>query len=715
MLVLAPAVSASAREGESPASVSASLHYQVTFVARACDSYHDVMGNRVRDDHAESAALTGRETAYQDGSEVDPDVEAANSSGCEPLNGWQFSLGAGHEKKGALSTVTAPATGSGPTAAAAPLLDRTGQKTDKTIDGAVTVILTDDQARAAARHQLWAQGGTPGDPLMTGAQSGRAGYGFGALRCALDDHTGGNVQWIGFPAGTRHVFCFAYYVKGAPAPGTLIVRARTTRAPGYPQRFAFDASPSYNRDQRISVDTSTDATFVRSSGGQPSTIASRTPPGWTLADLGCTKSGAGQSLATTDVPTGRATVTLAPGEIVTCTFTYAPPAVPPGLTLLLYSDSPGGAFNLSVADPAGGPPRLLSATPTGDGSASTAAGADLGTLLPGSYAVTLTPPAGDAAAWSLAGAACGDQTLKPDNMTVTVVVPAGAAIDCAVRVSRKAGSLELRSVTVGGTAAASFAVTPRAEALAGWSGVATTTGVGIGAVAQGDVPGSLAFGDYLVTPVPPVSTVDGSWRLSSFACDPGDNPDMPDVAADVAHLSAGRPAAKCTATFLFDPARQLQVTVRFAGNVDGRAGAVVLDVQCEDGSSGRAVLAAEDNSEASLPAPLGFLSPTRCMVQRPTAPAAKSAQVSVTATLDPNPGKGPLAIPGTVEIAADNAADEPEYTVVVTVTFDTSEAPPTQQKVLDTFKVLPVALIGAGLVGLGLLILLIMVLRSRAD
>jgi len=127
------------------------------------------------------------------------------------------------------------------------------------------------------------------------------------------------------------------------------------------------------------------------------------------------------------------------------------------------------------------------------------------------------------------------------------------------------------------------------------------------------------------------------------------------------------------------------------------------------------VLGGADNGEASLPAPLGFLSPTKCTVDRPQTPAAKNAEVSVTGSVDPNPGNAQLTIPGVVEIGADNANDTEGYTVVVTVTFDTDAAVPTQQKVLDTFRVLPVALIGAGLVGLGLLILLIMVLRSRTD
>ena len=98
------------------------------------------------------------------------------------------------------------------------------------------------------------------------------------------------------------MFCFAYYVKSAQAPGTLVVKARTATPAGYPQRFAFDASASYTADKRIHADATTDATLVRSSGGTPGTVVSRTPAGWTLTDLSCAKSGAGRSLTATDVP-----------------------------------------------------------------------------------------------------------------------------------------------------------------------------------------------------------------------------------------------------------------------------------------------------------------------------------------------------------------------------------------------------------------------------
>ncbi|MDG6104951.1 hypothetical protein Daura_04615 [Dactylosporangium aurantiacum] len=712
LAMLLPAAPAGAREGEQPASVSASLRYRITFVARSCDSYADVMANRVRDDRIEAASAPGRGSAYKDGQAVDPAIEAANGTGCTALPGWHFSLGPGQEKKGALSTVTTPAVDSGETAAQVPLLDATGRRTDKLIDGAVTLQLSPEQASAATHRQLWVQGGTPGDPLLAGT---RPGYGFGVLRCAADGHAGGNVQWLGFPAGVRHVFCYAYYVKDAQVPGTLVVKARTATPVGYPQRFAFDASASYAADQKIYADPGVDATLVRSSGGAPGTVVSRTPAGWTLSDLSCVKSGAGRSLTTTDVPSGTATVTLAAGEVVTCTFTYTPPASPPGLTLRLFGDAPGGAFNLSVSSGGGAdPPRLLQAAPAGDGSAVVATGADLSTLLPGAYPVTLTAPAGEAAAWSLTGAACGGTELKPEGLSVTVLVTAGAPTDCALRVTRKGGAIQLRSVTVGGIGAASFVVTPRGQGVPGWSGVATTTAFGEAATAQG-MPAALPLGEYLVTPLPPLATVDGSWRLSSFACDPGESQDVPNLGADVVPLTAAEPAAKCTATYLFDEAHQLQAVVRFAGSTSGRGGPIVLDLECTDGSTGRVVLPEDDNSEATLPAPLGFLDPARCTVQRPSAPVSGGATVTVGATLDPAPGNAPLAVPGAVAIGEDAGKDVDLYTVTVTVTFTADDAAPTQQKVLDTFRILPVALIGAGLVGIGLVILLVMVLRSRTD
>ena len=706
--VLLPAPLAQARApAVQPASESASTRYQVTFAARACPSYAEVMANRVRDDRIEAASAPGRASAYRDGQAVDPNVEAANSAGCTPLPDWRFTLGSAQEKKGPLSTIKASAGDVAPTAATAPQLDPTGKPTGSTLAGAVTFLLGDDQVRLATRRQLWAQGGTPADPLLAKTQPG---YGFGAMRCGLDGRAGGNVQWIGFPAGVRHVFCFAYYVRSAAPTATLIVRAKTTRPVGYAQRFSFDVSLSYTAQKRLDLASSgqpVDFGFVRTAAGEANRVVARTPAQWLLADLTCGKSGAGASTVTVDRQGGRAEVALAGGEVVTCTYVFEPPPAGAGLTLRVSSEGGDGAFGLAVNGEGG--TRALQAAPKGDGSAVVATGADLGALLPGQYTVTVTPPAPESTLWSLAGFACNGSQVDRAGLTATVTLSVGVSLDCALQMVRRGGAIDLNVVTVGGVGSAALVVVPIAEGVPGWSQVATTTGAGQPATAAGEVPAGLPFGSYLVTPLAPQSTVEGSWRLSSFSCDPGQSMDMPNVAADVVELAAGTARAKCTATYLFETSTRLQVTVRFAGETAGRAGDIALDVSCADGSNGRVVLPADDFTERSLPQPLGFLEATNCTVGRPELAATDKATTSVTASLEPAPGNAPLSLPGTISVSR----EVNQYTVLVTATFSATDEAPNEAKILNSFRVLPVALAGAGLVGVGLVILLVMVVRSR--
>jgi hypothetical protein len=224
------------------------------------------------------------------------------------------------------------------------------------------------------------------------------------------------------------------------------------------------------------------------------------------------------------------------------------------------------------------------------------------------------------------------------------------------------------------------------------------------------VPGALPYGSYLVTPLAPRSTVEGSWRLSSFACDPGDRVGTEETGTMVVPLALNAAEAKCVATFQLVPSTRLSLALRFAGDTSERDRPAVLSVTCTDGSTGVVVLPANDFTERSLPQPLGFLDATQCTVDRPDDGAASSSTTSVSAALDPAPGNAPLSLPGRVEIKRDVA----EYQVTVTITYTATDEPPRQATVLDTFRVLPVALIGAGLVGLGLVILLVMVVRSRA-
>ena len=72
----------------------------------------------------------------------------------------------------------------------------------------MTIELTpQERAQANQASQLWAQGGTPTDPVLAQKFPGPQ-YGFGGLRCATDNLNGDNVEYIFFPTGVQHVFCY---------------------------------------------------------------------------------------------------------------------------------------------------------------------------------------------------------------------------------------------------------------------------------------------------------------------------------------------------------------------------------------------------------------------------------------------------------------------------------------------------------------------------
>lgn len=104
--------------------------------------------------------------------------------------------------------------------------------------GATTVQLTSAQRSQASTSSLWVQGGTPTDPVLAQTHPGPE-YGFGTLRCATDNVNGDNVEYLFFPTGVRHVFCYAYYVKPPPTTGVITIHKEVTgvppgRQPGVP-------------------------------------------------------------------------------------------------------------------------------------------------------------------------------------------------------------------------------------------------------------------------------------------------------------------------------------------------------------------------------------------------------------------------------------------------------------------------------------------------
>jgi len=674
-------------EEPEPFARSALATYQVTFAARACGSYADVAANTVRDD-TESPGSPGKASPYRAGEPVDAQVE--ERAGCQPLPGAKFTLGGGREKKGPLSSVTSPGEPV-TTVDSTPRLDAAGRPAGGPLIGAVTVTLTAEQLLQSVKRQLWVQGGTPQQPLPSG-------HSFGVLRCSTDGHTGGNTQWLGFAAGARHAYCYAYYVRGGGATGNVVVRTRTTRPVGYAQPFAFTSTLSQAGRFTVAGDGG-EVTFTRTAKAY--TLTPQLPSGWRLADVTC-----GGRKVTADKATGRTDITLSGEETATCVYTFEPPATPAGLSVLLQADAVGAAFDVRV-EGSGGPYQLRGTVP-GDGSAVRAAGDDLTALTTGSYTVTVAPPAADADLWSLAGATCNGVPAAPTGLGVSVTV--GAATECVLRLTRRQGSIGLRLITEAGVAPGGFSVAPAGAAVAGWALTATTTGHGAPVQAKGDLPDGVAFGSYVITPLPPPATPAGDWKLTGFACETGRGSPIADGGPLRIELSAGTPDARCTATYQFTAVPRLQVVL--IADPTARSSPAVLDVTCTDGSAGRVVLGPSEEGPGELPDALGVPAKASCTVTQGSTGAEPGGLRNASAVLEPAKGNAPMALPATVSL------DEPgeRYTLTITNTYARGLGDESRQAgMLGPFKLLPVALIGSGMIGIGVVILLVLVVRRRGE
>ena len=235
----------------------------VTIAARECDSYQDIRANLARNNIQESLQDLGKDTLYTSGEPIDPRKELAGQPNCRPLVGWRFTLGRGIAGQvdgtwGSLSVVSDP-DGGQPivTKADVPARDFNGNPVGEgtKIAGAVTVGLNHDQVDASGRGALWLQGGTPTDPVLFSDPQFAGRYGFGALRCAIDGLNGDNVESIAFPSGTRHMYCYAYYVTPPPSSGTIVIRKAVVGSQA-PETFGFGGNVSYDPGGTFSLSAS---------------------------------------------------------------------------------------------------------------------------------------------------------------------------------------------------------------------------------------------------------------------------------------------------------------------------------------------------------------------------------------------------------------------------------------------------------------------------
>ena len=258
VLVTVGVMAAPAAAQQPPGPDQAGTDYFVTIAARQCPNYQSITANRARNNIQESLRDLGVDTPYESGEEVDLDTEQEVQPNCTPITGWKFTIGnaiAGQKVTGpwgSLSVVGGADATDITTLASIPRRNTIGQiDQTQTVQGATTIELSQAQLDRAPNGSLWIQGGTTTDPVLNVPFPNQ--YGFGALRCATDNVNGDNVEFIQFPSGSRHVYCFAYYVVPPPTSGTIIVRKQVTDPPRADQKFTFEGNISYTSDQRFDL------------------------------------------------------------------------------------------------------------------------------------------------------------------------------------------------------------------------------------------------------------------------------------------------------------------------------------------------------------------------------------------------------------------------------------------------------------------------------
>jgi len=533
--------------------------FKVTIAARWCPTYTDITANRARNNIQESLRDLGADTPYKSGEAIDPTIEEDAQPNCTPIPNWSFTLGKGYKSRavngpwGSLSIVTNPfAAPVINTQASIPLLNTIGQPTGKTLAGATTIELTQEQRDLAARgNSLWLQGGTPTDPILNVPYPDE--YGFGALRCAIDDLNGDNVEWISFPSGTTHVFCYAYYVKPPPTSGTIVVR-KTVDAPAGTQKenFRFTGNISFNEDDSFTLPSGPGSTgsqtFYRAETGTgaPWTFTEQVPAGWTLADISCT-SRDGTSSTVTDQSKGATAVRLGAGDLVTCTYTDRLTPPPAGLLLRKISLGDVGTFGFTISGDSGS--TTASATTKIEGVPTVAEPGSL-SLDPGEYEISERLPRSNRGKWNLLSGECSGEERDLQPLRLTLESGTGTVCTFTNKFVPN-GTIRLYKKTVGAVGEVGFIVSPLYhDPPLNLAQSATTTQEGEAVLAEGDRTSNLPLGRYVIQETTPTETTEGVWSLDSIVCN---GRTVPSEGGEITvSLTENEPDVDCTYTNRFD-------------------------------------------------------------------------------------------------------------------------------------------------------------------
>jgi uncharacterized repeat protein (TIGR01451 family) len=530
----------------------------LTLVARECSDYSDIRANLARNNIQESLQDLGADTLYVSGEPINPAKELLGQPACRPITGWRFTIGDGIAGNtvdgvwGKLSVVTNP-DGQATTRASVPARDFDGDPiANATVAGAVTVGLTQAQIDRASRGALWIQGGTTTDPVLFTGPPFAGRYGFGALRCAIDNLNGDNVETTAYPTGTRHMYCYAYYVTPPPSSGTVIIR-KVVEGSEADETFGYGGNISYNPGGTFSL-TASDGDpdsieFVRAetrAGDAPWTVTEDAHEGWTLTNISCT-SQTGSTTAT-DLAAREVDITLVAGDTVTCTYTnrLTPPA---GALLLRKVTLDGtGSFPFTIRDEDGDVVRrrtLTTRRPGGIGALR------LFVLDPGRYEISERRPVSRDGVWRLTRVKCnGRERDAGEPVTVNITGGRGAVCTFTNRLDRP-GRIAISKVTLGGVGTAGFVVSPLGDPAEQRRQFATTRREGVPARARGQSTSELRFGRYVIQETALSADQEELWSLTAVTCNRRLVPFEQGRA--IVRVSRGAPVQRCTFVNLRQP------------------------------------------------------------------------------------------------------------------------------------------------------------------
>ncbi|NBV90044.1 MAG: hypothetical protein EBR84_01335 [Actinobacteria bacterium] len=548
----------------------ADQNYKVTLAARICPSYNDIMANKARNNIMESLQNVGLDSLYLNSTyagAVRPEVEdapASMQSACEPLTDWTFGMGQGTNGKdsgsyGSLSKVRTPFL-SATTVSSIPELDAFGNDTGRTISGAITFNLTPAQISGLTNKTSWVQGGVPGSPL-----NGNSNLAFGTLRCSIDNANADNIEWLGTSGGSRHMFCYAYYVDTAEKSGTIVVRKVVPKG-GAGISFGFSGDLSFTPGGKFILASGGSQSFIRAAGETWNVMEDTVVAPFELTSLSC-NSGNGLSTISTNLATGAASVTLGVADTVTCTFTNESK---PKANLTVYKVANGavGTFGFDVSK---GATNLYSGNTAVSEQGIETLITTQNSLTAGDYTITETSlPSTPGGSWDAPTVTCVDASGNEVSTAGSVstgatLTLAGKDVNCIVLNNFTPNAkIKIINKIVGGSgviSAESGFTTINSLTRSENSDTLTNDAWGDGGAKNTEQSG-LGFGNYEITGAAPTNTDTGTWELDSLDCTGGASHSITDSSVSLELDSSSNSATEITCTYVWRITKLANVIIK---------------------------------------------------------------------------------------------------------------------------------------------------------